>query len=174
MVNFFGLNNIIFADLPGYGYNVASKGVEGKWISLWAHTAKDLISCLFLIDIRRDIADYEVNFLNQLNENAPVIIVLTKSDKLKQGERTKRTKATKALPKGSNKAHMTIAIFLKRLGSMNLIPQLRNFVSPVEEEETLRNRRDKLAKVMIIRFKELKFQLFFCAHQKYGSVILNF
>ena len=48
MVNFFGLNNqIIFADLPGYGYNVASKRVEGKWdLLMGAYCERDdIASC---------------------------------------------------------------------------------------------------------------------------------
>lgn len=140
MVNFFGLNNqIIFADLPGYGYNVASKRVEGKWdLLMGAYCERDDIAAfLFLLDVRRDIQDFELDFLRQLESKAPVIVVLTKSDKLKQGERQKRVKATKKIIKEAGiTPTMSLAISsLKKTGINELSSMIKRICLPEPETE---------------------------------------
>jgi GTP-binding protein len=140
MVNFFGLNNqIIFADLPGYGYNVASKGVEGKWDQLMGAYCQrdDIAAFLFLIDVRRDLQEFEVEFLHFLAEKAPVVFVMTKSDKLKQGERQKRIKLIKAFVKNQGIApEMFIAISsLKKTGINELNSLINRICVPEETEE---------------------------------------
>lgn len=134
MVNFFGLNNeIIFADLPGYGYNNASKGIEGRWDKLMEAYCEreDIAAFLFLIDIRREVEEFELDFLQYLANRAPVIFVMTKADKLKQGERLKKTKATKKRieESGLNPEILITVSSLKKQGINELASAIRGFCS---------------------------------------------
>lgn len=95
MVNFFSLNDeMIFADLPGYGFSVASKHTEKTWNDLMAAYCErpDISTFLFLCDIRRKPQPFELEFLLHLSQTAPLIIVLTKIDKVKTNERKKLSK----------------------------------------------------------------------------------
>jgi len=132
MVNFFGLNEeIVFADLPGYGFNSAGKNVEREWDKLMNSYCQrnDIAAFLFLIDIRRKIESFETDFLRVLSERAPIIVVLTKTDKVKQGERIKLTKSFKDALKNANlRIDLTIAVSsLKKSG----IPELGQKIKEV-------------------------------------------
>lgn len=141
MVNFFGLNDeIIFADLPGYGYNVASKNVEGKWdLLMGAYCERDDIAAfLFLIDIRRDVQSFEMNFLKMLSSRAPVIFVMTKSDKVKQNEKQKLIKAHKQAVKSEGiTPSMYVAISsLKKTGINELNSAIKRICLPETGSKT--------------------------------------
>lgn len=96
-VNFFDLQTTDRAfspfrmvDLPGYGYARVSKALRAQWgplIHRYLHERRSLACLLFLIDARgsepTDVATFE--WLRSVN--LPVIVVLTKIDKLKRGER---------------------------------------------------------------------------------------
>ena len=91
MVNFFSVERtrqekIIFVDLPGYGYNIAQKKVNNLWDELVATYLErpNIKLCLFLSDVRRALDDSEWEYLYSLKQKAPVILVLTKVDKLSQ------------------------------------------------------------------------------------------
>jgi len=93
MVNFFLLNDrIIFADLPGYGFHEAPTEIRNHWHSLMdAYCERPNVKLfLYLLDIRRETEDYEFDFMDQLAKFAPVMIVLTKVDKLGVKEFEKR------------------------------------------------------------------------------------
>jgi GTP-binding protein len=94
-VNFFSLDdNLIFADLPGYGYAQVPLQERKKWGALienYLYTKPNLI--LFLVDIRRTPNGDDLQMLEWLKASGmPAILVLTKVDKVKQGERAKQTR----------------------------------------------------------------------------------
>lgn len=96
-VNFFDLRTndralspFRLVDLPGYGYARVSKALRAQWgplIQRYLCERRSLACVLFLIDARgsepTDVATFE--WLRSLE--LPVIVVMTKSDKLGRGER---------------------------------------------------------------------------------------
>lgn len=85
MVNFFMLNGkLIFADLPGYGFHEAPTDIRKHWHSLMdAYCQRPNIKLfLYLLDVRRDIEEYEWEFMEDLRKWAPIMVVFTKVDKL--------------------------------------------------------------------------------------------
>ena len=93
MVNFFSLElskekQMIFADLPGYGFNIARKAIVREWEPLLEAYVdrKNLKACLFLCDSRRNFDEDEIDYIKWLGSKVPVLIVMTKIDKLKPKE----------------------------------------------------------------------------------------
>ncbi len=99
MINFFGLGeDLIFADLPGYGFSAINKNVAEQWEPLVAGYMQrpNIVEFLFLIDIRREFNDTDWALVEWLGRNIPVYVVLTKSDKLSRQEQTKRVAEVRA------------------------------------------------------------------------------
>ena len=86
-INFFRVNDaFIFADLPGYGYAKVSKTMRAEWRPLvegYLKQSPTLRGVVQLLDIRRDPTDDDILMLDFLAAaNVPVMVVLTKTDKL--------------------------------------------------------------------------------------------
>jgi GTP-binding protein len=86
-INFFRVNDLfILADLPGYGYARVSKETKAAWRPLlkrYLAKTPQLVGVVHLLDIRREPSDDDVAMLDLLAElEMPVIVVLTKRDKL--------------------------------------------------------------------------------------------
>jgi len=96
-LNFFLINaRWYFVDLPGFGYAAVAKSLKAEWGRLamdYLTTRKNLAGVVFLQDCRR-LPGQEELFLWELfqGQGTPVIPVLTKADKLKQGERARQLK----------------------------------------------------------------------------------
>jgi GTP-binding protein len=110
-LNFFLINQRWnFVDLPGFGYAAVSKELKAGWGRLvldYLGQRESLAAVVFLQDGRRRPGPEELflwEFL--LEQGRKVIPVLTKADKLKQGERSRQVKhAADALaPFGVNPA----------------------------------------------------------------------
>ncbi len=91
LVNFFLINNAFsFVDLPGYGYARVPAQVKKKWAPMVEKylTSRSSLSCIiFIIDIRRTPGPEEINLKNWFSQlKIPVILVLTKVDKLKKSK----------------------------------------------------------------------------------------
>ena len=88
-INFYKLDNVYLADLPGYGYAKVSKENKGKWSPAADKYLRDKRCDLLvqLLDMRHDPTQLDVDMLNFIYEmKLPHILVLTKSDKLKKSE----------------------------------------------------------------------------------------
>lgn len=99
MVNFFSLEissneKMIFADLPGYGFNVASREVRKQWDQLLEAymNRPNIKEFLYLIDARREIDQFEWDYMTFLAKKLPLVVVLTKADKLKKSQVMMRQK----------------------------------------------------------------------------------
>ncbi len=96
-LNFFLINALwYFVDLPGFGYAAVSKSLKAAWGRLvmeYLATRENLAAVVLLQDGRRTPGPEEL-FLWEFfrDQGIPVIPVLTKADKLKQGERGKQLK----------------------------------------------------------------------------------
>lgn len=96
-INFYGLENIFFVDLPGYGYAKVAKTEKQRWSGLiegYLNSDRDLRLVFQLIDMRHAPTADDLHMINFLIEaELPFVIVLTKADKLKKTEREKRMSA---------------------------------------------------------------------------------
>lgn len=95
-INFYGVDNAKFVDLPGYGYAKLSKQEKerfGELMEGYFHSERNIMLVVQLVDLRHKPSadDYAMlDFLKQMD--IPVIVVCTKADKLKvkEFERRKR------------------------------------------------------------------------------------
>ena len=99
-INFYGLENIYFADLPGYGYAKVSKSEKERWSGLiegYLSSDRDIRLVFMLVDMRHAPTKDDVQMINYLiDTEMPFVLVLTKADKLKKTERLKRMEAFKS------------------------------------------------------------------------------
>lgn len=90
MVNFFSYGEKrIFADLPGYGYHAAHYDIAKDWDQLvTAYMRRPNIQFfVFLMDCRRKINDEDQSLIEAVSKHHPLIITLTKADKINRSER---------------------------------------------------------------------------------------
>jgi GTP-binding protein len=82
-------------DLPGYGYAKVPLEMKLKWqksLGEYLQQRKCLKGLVVLMDIRHPLKDLDQNLINWAVEvNLPVLILLTKADKLKAGKRKAQT-----------------------------------------------------------------------------------
>lgn len=91
LINFFNINRqIIFVDLPGYGYAKVPVSVRKKWgpmIESYLSGRETLRGVVVIIDIRRIPRQEELDLLGWLSHYAiTAIVVLTKADKLSKNK----------------------------------------------------------------------------------------
>ena len=88
-------------DLPGYGYAQVDASTRESWrplIETYLDKRETLAGVLLLIDIRRNAEDEELDFVPWLQEReTPVIVALTKSDKLPKNKRNLEVARAKKL-----------------------------------------------------------------------------
>ena len=97
-LNFFVVNNMLtFVDLPGYGYAQVSKKEREQWQRLiedYLIHAQNLRGVVIIIDSRRGPEAEEHALCKFLvYHQRPFVIVATKCDKLKRGQREQQRKA---------------------------------------------------------------------------------
>ena len=90
-INFYNVENtLLFVDLPGYGYARASKSEIEKWgkmIEEYLLKREQLKSIIMLIDIRHEPSANDKMMYDWLKHYGyKIIIVATKSDKLKRSQ----------------------------------------------------------------------------------------
>lgn len=96
---------LIFADLPGYGFAKVPGHVRQAWgpmIEGYLGTRESLRLVVLLVDIRRDPMSSDGDLIRGLQDaRIPLLVVATKSDKLKRQRRLKQLVAIReafALP----------------------------------------------------------------------------
>ncbi|MBM4265127.1 MAG: YihA family ribosome biogenesis GTP-binding protein [Deltaproteobacteria bacterium] len=93
-INFFvGSEEIVFADLPGYGFAKVPVKIRAQWAGLIEEYLRDrdtLRGVVVIVDARRGVGDLDRELLGFLAElERPVVVALSKIDKLRQAERAK-------------------------------------------------------------------------------------
>ena len=104
LINWFrvmrGESELWFVDLPGYGYAKVSKAERRHWQKLIESYLEDrptLKAAVLLQDLRRDLSEDETLLIEWLAEReVPVILAITKVDKLKPGRRATRVRELRA------------------------------------------------------------------------------
>ena len=88
-----------FVDLPGYGYAKVSKAERKGWrglIESYLEGRPTLRAAVLLQDLRRDVSDDETLLIDWLHERGvPVLLAITKIDKLKPMRRAARLRELK-------------------------------------------------------------------------------
>jgi GTP-binding protein len=102
LVNFFQIERrerppLLLVDLPGYGWARVARRERAAWQRLiegYLEGRRPLRGVLLLVDARRDPGDDERDFLPWLAAaGVPVLLVVTKMDKLRAAERELRLRA---------------------------------------------------------------------------------
>ncbi len=93
LVNWFEIDRKFhLVDLPGYGYAAVNRDLKESWrplIETYLAKRDVLAGVLLLIDIRRGVQEEELDFIPWLAaKKIPVIVALTKADKLAKNKRT--------------------------------------------------------------------------------------
>jgi GTP-binding protein len=109
LINFFAVNQrFLFVDLPGYGYAKVPKSVRRSWqpmIETYLSRRTTLNGIVMLLDIRRLPDEKDRDLLRWFAAHRlPVILVLTKADKLAKSRReARRLSVAAALGIGSER-----------------------------------------------------------------------
>ena len=104
LINFFDLGeNRRLVDLPGYGYAKVAESVRQHWRSLleaYFQQRKSLVGLIITVDIRRGLKDLDHVMMDWAEgAQVPVVVLLTKSDKLSYSARLNcLAKAKKSMP----------------------------------------------------------------------------
>lgn len=101
-INFFTLNRqLVFVDLPGYGYAKVPTSMKQLWGSMiegYLDQRVELRLILMLLDIRHTPTKDDFQFIEWLHaRNLPSIIILTKTDKLNRSEKEQKIRAMHTL-----------------------------------------------------------------------------
>ena len=99
LVNYFNVNNRFYiVDLPGYGFAKAAKDTIETWDAVmndYFVNNEKLKLVLLLVDSRLGLQNKDLEMLNYLNDNdLPVVIVFTKTDKISRSEANQVAQAT--------------------------------------------------------------------------------
>lgn len=93
-VNFFRLDEVRFADLPGYGFAKVGDSERRRWSDLmegYFQGNRRLKLVVQLLDMRHSPSKDDMTMLHFLKDaELPFVLALTKSDKLNKTERAKR------------------------------------------------------------------------------------
>lgn len=95
LLNFFAINEALyFVDLPGYGFARAPRSVRKQWQPMvygYLKERSSLRAVVWLLDVRRDPSQEDLQFLDWLEESEiPTIPVITKVDKVSRNELGRR------------------------------------------------------------------------------------
>lgn len=91
LINFYNINEeLIIADLPGYGYAKVSKTEQEKWsktLEEYLKERKTLKSVIQFIDSRHDVQNNDIQMREWLDYyKIPIITLATKTDTLSKNE----------------------------------------------------------------------------------------
>ncbi len=97
LLNYFSLGEGNYlVDAPGYGYSAAGKGhtlAFGTMMEAYFNDNSYLKGVVYLLDARRTLTDEDYDFLHYLSaQRVPIVIVITKCDKLNQKEKAQAQK----------------------------------------------------------------------------------
>ena len=133
-INFYSVDGLYFADLPGYGYAKVSKSEKQRWAGLvegYLADDRNLQLVFQLVDFRHPPTADDLMMIDFLIDNEiPFVLVLTKADKLTKNERKKRREALLTeLPCAED-------IHIIEFSAMNGegVEEIRSIIEEIEEE----------------------------------------
>lgn len=128
-LNFFKINGeFCFVDLPGYGYAKVSKKMLDSWavsVDTYLNHRPQLILVLLLLDIRHLPSQEDLTFLQWAKESKkPLIIILTKVDKLTKQQREENQKKISKII-GKQHGEFILYSVKKNIGRQALINKIQ-------------------------------------------------
>ena len=104
-INFFRLEGLRFADLPGYGYAKVGKNEKLRWAQLiegYFQSDRDIRLVFSLVDLRHPPTADDIDMVNFLiDSELPFVIICTKADKLSKKQQQEHLEVIRqALPCG--------------------------------------------------------------------------
>ncbi|MCH5190894.1 MAG: YihA family ribosome biogenesis GTP-binding protein [Oscillospiraceae bacterium] len=98
-VNFYGVGDVNFVDLPGYGYAKVSKSEKMRWSELmeaYFSSGRNIKLVVQLVDMRHPPTKDDIMMMEFLRDSGyDFIVAMTKSDKLKKSEYAARMESVK-------------------------------------------------------------------------------
>jgi len=93
-LNFYKVNDHFFlVDLPGYGYAQVPQGTRDAWARLiewYLGESGSVQGVVHLVDARHKPTEHDLRMVSYIADiGLPTLVILTKTDKLKQSERKK-------------------------------------------------------------------------------------
>ena len=90
LLNFFDIEEGIYlVDLPGYGYAKVPEAMKKEWqhnMNDYLERREALVGLVLLMDVRHPMKEFDEMMINwSVSANLPLHILMTKSDKFKQG-----------------------------------------------------------------------------------------
>ncbi len=123
LINFFGLNipNKRLVDLPGYGFAKVALSVKHDWqkhLDEYLRQRKSLAGLVLIMDIRHPLTEFDQAMCKWCQQaDLPLLILLTKADKLKHGPaKNAALQVKKALKDHPNLKAIEIFSSLKKIG----------------------------------------------------------
>ena len=136
-INFFRLENVRFADLPGYGYAKVSHGEKERWgdlIETYFNSERRIGLVFQLIDMRHAPTKDDLMMVDFLIENEfPFVVVLTKKDKLSKKQQEERLRALQTELPCADQIHMVPFSAMNGDG----VEELRAIIDEISQENLL-------------------------------------
>ena len=133
-INFFRLENVRFADLPGYGYAKVSQSEKQRWsdlIETYFNSDRRIGLVFQLIDMRHPPTRDDLMMVDFLIEcELPFVVVLTKKDKLSKKQQEERLAALQQELPYSDQIHIVPFSAVKGDG----VEELREIIDEIAEE----------------------------------------
>jgi len=140
LINFFAVDaDTYLVDLPGYGYAKVPPAVKAKWEGLLSRYLQErdaLAGMVLIMDARHPLTPLDRQMLDWFTPTGkPVHILLSKADKLSNGERALTLRRVKqelaALP------HVSVQLFssLSRLGAEDATTLLESWFNRARQDE---------------------------------------
>ena len=134
LINFFNINNAFsFVDLPGYGYAKVPDSVKKTWgpmVETYLSTRKTLKGVVLIVDIRRIPGIEDFNLIDWLSYyHIPVILALTKTDKLSKTKQIKQHLAV-AETLAVNQKDLILFSSKSRLGKEAVWDKVKKLIKP--------------------------------------------
>jgi GTP-binding protein len=112
-------------DLPGYGFAQVGQGVKTRWADMFTHYLagrQPLAGVVALMDIRHPLTDLDAQLLELLlPAGRPVLVLLTKADKVNRQEQTKAVNAVQqAIEDAVGQAPLASVLPFSSTARMNL------------------------------------------------------
>ena len=137
LINTFEMDDVWYlADLPGYGFAKAPKGVRGgfnKMIYDYIEFRENLVNVFLLIDSRHEPQRIDLQFMEWLgNKQIPFSIVFTKLDKLTSTEMQKKLNhyKTELLKTWEELPQIFVSSSTSRVGKL----EITNYIDSLNEQ----------------------------------------
>lgn len=137
LINFFRVaEGRYLVDLPGYGYAKVPLKVKDDWqvhLEHYLNSREPLAGLVLVTDIRHVFKDFDLMMIDWARQNQlPLHVLLTKSDKLKRGGVQEALQKARAALEGMENASVQAFSSLKRLGVDRLSQRLDEWLEPAQ------------------------------------------